>query len=123
MDNIQLKSTENLLQFIQESPTAFHAVQSVANRLEEDYGTELQLIREAKQPIFGICAGIQLIAAAFGAKVVYMAGGRGEHGFTTMDVVKEHLQATAFEDACEHAVRNQRETCPPQGVCGIVDFI
>jgi len=42
MDNIQLKSTENLLQFIQESPTAFHAVQSVANRLEEDGFIRLQ---------------------------------------------------------------------------------
>ena len=68
-----------------------------ADNLEGDYGAELQLIREAKQPIFGICAGIQLIAAAYGAKIVYMAGRRGEHGFTTMDVVKEHPLTKPFD--------------------------
>lgn len=42
MDRKQLKSTRDLLQFIKESPTAFHAVESVAKRLESDGFVHLQ---------------------------------------------------------------------------------
>ena len=42
MDRKQLKSTRDLLQFIKDSPTAFHAVESVAKRLESDGFVHLQ---------------------------------------------------------------------------------
>ena len=40
-------------------------------RLRETFADELALIRETTAPLFGICAGLQLIGIAFGAPLVY----------------------------------------------------
>ena len=61
-----------------------------AGRIEEEFSAELKLIREGDLPIFGICAGIQIIAFAFGAPCVWMKKKSGEHGYLPLPVLKEH---------------------------------
>ena len=60
-------------------------------RLRETFADELALIRETTAPLFGICAGLQLIGIAFGAPLVYPGEGYEEFGFLPQTVLAQHL--------------------------------
>lgn len=66
--------------------------------LETEYGELLKFIREVKAPVFGICAGLQLIAKAFGACVAPMEDISGEHGFVQQQVVSRHPMLAGLND-------------------------
>ena len=57
-------------------------------RLRETFADELALIRETTAPLFGICAGLQLIGIAFGAPLVYPGEGYEEFGFLPQTVLE-----------------------------------
>lgn len=59
-------------------------------RLRETFADELALIRETTAPLFGICAGLQLIGIAFGAPLVYPGEGYEEFGFLPQTVLAQH---------------------------------
>ena len=58
--------------------------------LHETFADELALIRETTVPLFGICAGLQLIGIAFGAPLVYPGEGYEEFGFLPQTVLVQH---------------------------------
>lgn len=58
--------------------------------LDDEYKEVLELLRTTKLPTFGICAGLQLIGRAYGARIAPMADISGEHGFTELTVCGEH---------------------------------
>lgn len=64
--------------------------------LQTRYGAELELIRSAKQPIFGVCLGVQAIAAAFGVPSAFMKDGGSEYGFTEVNLLKRHPMLEDF---------------------------
>ncbi|MEI7885611.1 MAG: gamma-glutamyl-gamma-aminobutyrate hydrolase family protein [Clostridia bacterium] len=55
------------------------------------YEGEMEMIREAKVPILGICAGHHLMAIAYGGGVRRADFGHEERFFTEMQVVKKSL--------------------------------
>lgn len=59
-------------------------------RLRETFADELALIRETTAPLFGICAGLQLIGIAFGAPLVYPGEGYEEFGFLPQTLLAQH---------------------------------
>lgn len=81
-----------------------------ASTLEEDFAAELKLIRDGSVPVFGICAGIQIMAFAFGAPCVPMQLRSGEHGYLPLTILREHPltaglsgKMTCFEHHSEEA--------------------
>ena len=60
-------------------------------RLRETFADELALIRETMAPLFGICAGLQLIGIAFGAPLVYPGEGYEEFGFLPQTVLDHQM--------------------------------
>ena len=60
------------------------------DHLHEVFADELALIREASVPLFGICAGLQLIGLAFGAPLVYPGKAYEEFGFLPQTVLERH---------------------------------
>ena len=65
-------------------------------RLRETFADELALIRETTAPLFGICAGLQLIGIAFGAPLVYPGEGYEEFGFLPQTVLAQHPLLTGL---------------------------
>ena len=66
--------------------------------IDEEYGDLLALLRETELPTLGICAGLQLIARAYGAKIAPMADTSGEHGFTAQSIERMHPLLHGLED-------------------------
>ena len=77
-----------------------------AKTLDTEFCKEMDLIRNPPCPVFGICAGIQLIAAAFGSPCVDMSHPEGEHGYQSLDIICDSVltkgmdQCTVFPLSC-----------------------
>lgn len=83
-------------------------------RLRETFADELALIRETMAPLFGICAGLQLIGIAFGAPLVYPGEGYEEFGFLPQTVLAQHLLLTGLSGTlhCFEHHRGQLSAVP-----------
>ena len=83
-------------------------------RLRETFADELALIRETTAPLFGICAGLQLIGIAFGAPLVYPGEGYEEFGFLPQTVLAQHPLLTGLSGTlhCFEHHRGQLSTVP-----------
>lgn len=83
-------------------------------RLRETFADELALIRETMAPLFGICAGLQLIGIAFGAPLVYPGEGYEEFGFLPQTVLAQHPLLTGLSSTlhCFEHHRGQLSTVP-----------
>lgn len=83
-------------------------------RLRETFADELALIRETTAPLFGICAGLQLIGIAFGAPLVYPGEGYEEFGFLPQTVLAQHPLLTGLSGTlhCFEHHRGQLSAVP-----------
>lgn len=83
-------------------------------RLRETFADELALIRETTAPLFGICAGLQLIGIAFGAPLVYPGEGYEEFGFLPQTVLTQHPLLTGLSGTlhCFEHHRGQLSAVP-----------
>lgn len=83
-------------------------------RLRETFADELALIREASVPLFGICAGMQLIGLAFNAPLVYPGERYEEFGFLPQTVLARHPLLDGLGDtlSCFEHHRGQLSAVP-----------
>ena len=86
------------------------------SELDEEYRVLFDFIRANEMPMLGICAGVQLIARAFGSAICTMDDPDGEFGFTKMTVCARHPMLKGLEDGFTCMLMHRDAVCTvPEG--------
>jgi GMP synthase [glutamine-hydrolyzing] subunit A len=82
-----------------------------AKTLDTEFCKEMDLIRNPPCPVFGICAGIQLIAAAFGSPCVDMSHPEGEHGYQSLDIICDSVLTKGMDQRAQFFLYHVERVC------------